>query len=360
MKNILFKLFLVLVVIPFVSIMVGVRVGEINGVAFGVVASFIALSVMLNPVVLSLRGQCLGDNVIPAGLNLDVILDSALEEFHQVILPVTAFCHVFRDVVLKGTNKVVVPYYPLQTTASRDFNGTYLFDGTNTELRDVTVDRRKYQSLAMTSAELARYPALNAEQLGRLKGRKLAEDVIADIFSVVTEANYGDPIFTGAASTFDLDDVADVRTALNAANWPKIGRTLILDTDYDGRLVKDDPLLFANQSGDGGAQMRSGRVRSIMGFENYFDTNMIPENGEDLIGMAVFMSAILVAFSPIEPAPDVRKNMSDYRAVTEEDGLTIEYRSWGDPDSDTAKKVIECNYGFEKGDENALKRFTRA
>jgi hypothetical protein len=36
--------------------------------------------------------------------------------------------------------------------------------------------------------------------------------------------------------------------------------------------------------------------------------------------------------------------------------LTLEYRRWGDPDIDTAKQVIECNYGFGLGEEAALKR----
>lgn len=354
MKN-LFKLFLPFVIV-LAAIVAGVRFGSTYGVLAGVAIGCLALNMMAGPLLLTWRGQCLGDNVLPSGLNLDVVLDSALVAFRETILPVTAFATVFRDVILRGTNKISVPYFPLATSASRDFDGTYVFDGTETQLRDVTVNKRKYQSLAFTSAELARLPALNAEELGALKGRKLAEDVISDILSIVTLANYGAHIWAGAASAFDTDDVADIRTALNVANWPKVGRSLILDSAYDGALVKDDPLLHAEKSGSA-EQLRSGMVRPFMGFDKYFDTNSIPANGETLVGMAAYQSAILVAFSPIEPAEEVRKNMSDYRAVTEEEGgLTLEYRAWGDPDSDTAKRVIECNYGYDQGEANAIKR----
>lgn len=293
---------------------------------------------------------------IPSNLKLDVILDAALREFSNAILPLRAFSTVFNDVMLRGTNKVVVPYYKLETAASRDYNGSYVFDSGEQDSREVEVNKRKYQSLALTSAEIARQPYLNAEEIGIAKGRKLAEDVLADILSIVTATNFGAAVFTGAASTFDTDDVADIRTALNTAKWPKVGRSLILDSAYDGALVKDDPLLHAEKSGSP-EQLRTGTVRPFMGFEGYFDTNLIPANGEHLVGMAVYKSAILTAFSPIEPAADVRANMIDYRSVVDPaSGIALEYRQWGDPNSDTSKRVIEVNYGYALGEAAAIKR----
>lgn len=41
-------------------------------------------------------------------------------------------------------------------------------------------------------------------------------------------------------------------------------------------------------------------------------------------------------------------------------GLTLEYRAWGDADSDTSKEIIECNYGFGVGESAALKRIVSA
>jgi hypothetical protein len=354
MKNPL-RFLLSLTTLLVASAFVGWHVSAAHGVLVGAVATVATLNFGAAPIFLAAGGGCLGVT-IPTNLKLDVILDAALREFSQAILPITSFSTVFNDVMLRGTNKVVVPYYKLETAASKDFNGTYLFDSADQDSREVEVNKRKYQSLALTSAEIARQPYLNAEEIGRMKGRKLAEDVIADILSVVTLANYGAHIFSGAASTFDTDAVADIRTLLNQADWPKVGRSLILDSAYDGRLVKDDPLLHAEKSGSA-EQLRSGTVKPFMGFDGYHDTNMIPANGEYLVGMAVYKSAILAAFSPIEPAEDVMANMVDYRAVTDPDsGVTLEYRQWGDPNSDTSKRVIEANYGFAKGEAAALKR----
>ncbi len=354
MKNPLhFLLSLVLMLVA--VLVVGSQVSAEHGALTGVVAAAVLFNFAAGPLFFSANGQSLGVT-IPANLKLDVILDAALREFAQAILPVQAFCTVFNDVMLRGTNKVVVPYYKLETAASRDYEGTYLFDGAEEDSREVTVNKRKYQSLALTSAEIARQPYLNAEEIGISKGRKLAEDVLADILSAVTAANFGAPIFTGASSTFDTDDVADIRTALNVAKWPKVGRSLILDSNYDGALVKDDPLLHAEKSGSA-EQLRTGRVRPLLGFDGYYDTNLIPANGEYLVGMAAYKSALLVAFSPIEPADDVRQAMVDYRAVTDpETGITLEYRQWGDPGSDTSKRVIEVNYGSAKGEAAAIKR----
>ncbi len=155
----------------------------------------------------------------------------------------------------------MVPYYTLETAASKDFNGTYLFDSGSHDSRDVTIDRRKYQSLSLTSAEIARQPYLNAEVIGRMKGKKLAEDVLKDILSIVTLANYGPHIWAGAADSFDVNDVSDIETALTNANWPASGRNLLLNPTYSGALRKDEPLLFAEHSGDGGALLRTGQVQ---------------------------------------------------------------------------------------------------
>jgi hypothetical protein len=77
--------------------------------------------------------------------------------------------------------------------------------------------------------------------------------------------------------------------------------------------------------------------------------------------MVALPEAILVAFSPIKPSPGVLNHLTAYEvAVDPETGLTIEYRSWADPDTDTEKQVLEVNYGFALGHAAALKRIVSA
>ena len=48
----------------------------------------------------------------------------------------------------------------------------------------------------------------------------VADATLNFIFNLITNAAYGSAVFTGAASTFDLDDVIDINTTLSDLNWP--------------------------------------------------------------------------------------------------------------------------------------------
>ena len=298
-------------------------------------------------------------NTIPSDLQVNLLMRSALRAFSARVLPIANLSTVFRSVPLSGTDIVSVPYYPLVTAASTDFSSSYSFGNTTTEARNVTVNKRKYQSMSVTSSEWNRQPAINWEQLGTIKGEKLAQDVVADILSVVTAANYGAAAFTGAASTFDSDDVGDIRKACNLANWPKDGRTLLVDTAYDSYLYRDSAVKNAQAYGENGV-IKEGALSKILGFD-YFESALIPANGENLVGMALYRSAILIAFSPITPEPSVEQQLSRYMVSTDPlTGLTLEYREWGNPDSDACRRVLECNYGYAKGEAAAIKRMVSA
>lgn len=300
-------------------------------------------------------------NVIPAALKRDVILGNAMREFKRRILPVMAFATAFRNIPLQGTNKILVPYFPLESGASADFNGTYTVGNTSeVQTKEVTVSKRKYQSLSFTSDEWNRQPFLDIEKIVMMKVEKLAADVLDDIFSVITAANYaGATIPAVVASAFDLDEVLALRRKCNEGHWTDIGRSLVLDSAYVENLLKDTRL--GNQNAGSTAPVRQGRFGGpIAGFEPFEVPNM-PGNGENLVGFATIPSAIAVAFSPIQPAPAVRASLQEYSIVTDPDsGLSLEYRVWGDPDTDKQKEVIECNYGYEKLETAALKRIVSA
>jgi hypothetical protein len=328
-----------------------------NSVVVAIFLAFI-LAALLSP----LRTlEYLGDNIIDAELNLNTFLDKALVAFRAAVMPLTMFASVFRDVQLRGTNTVVVPYYPLDTTAAKNFSYTtgYEFDeDTNIAKRTLAIDKRKYVPLAFTSEELARFPALNVERLGAQAGQNLAYQIIQDILSIVTAANYPNNAFVGG--TMDSDDVVDIRVAANSLTtdgrptpWPEVGRGMAVNPAYDGLLLKDNVFKQAYSIGTDQV-IRTGRLPNIFGFD-YAMSAAIPDNGENLVGFAAYMSAILVAFSPITPAPSVRQQLIRYDVVTDPDtGISFEYRHWGDPDFDTDKRVIVVNYSFGKGEELAL------
>ncbi len=291
-----------------------------------------------------------------AGLKLDTILNKAARALGKRLSPVLALSTVMRDQMLTETDKVKVPFYSLETLASKDFDGSYSFagaDGGPGSSKDVTVNKRKYQALEFTSKELRRNSVVDLNRVLALKVEKLGEDVLNDIWSLVTLANFGAAIFTGAASAFDRDDAVDIKTGCSQANWPSAARSLVLESAYTGALAKD---LNAVDTQDGDNVRREGSIGRTAGFDVFEHPNM-PENDEHLVGCAILPFSILTAFSPIEPADEVRDNLSDYRIYTDPaTGISLEYRSWGDPDSDKAKRVVEVNYGYALGDAAQLKR----
>lgn len=294
---------------------------------------------------------------ISADLKRAVIINEAMKAFKKRLLPLGLFSTAFNSVPLEGTNEVVVPYFPLESSASKNFNGTYEFGDGNIGSKKITINKRKYQSLKFTSEELARQPYFDLVAIGQAKGAKLAEDVLIDILSVITAANFGDAVATSTAANFDVDDVIDIRTACAQANWPEMNRGMILDSSYIGNLQKS----IVSQGGAATFGFTPlGELPTLQGFR-LAEFNLTPNNSENLVGFVVNPSAILVGFSPIAPAPSVMKTLSEYSYISDPDtGLTLEYRAWGDPDSDTSKEVIECNYGFAVGETAALKRIISA
>ncbi len=77
---------------------------------------------------------------------------------------------------------------------------------------------------------------------------------------------------------------------------------------------------------------------------------------ENIQGIAVLPSSILVGFAPVPPTPAIRKELFDYQQLVDrETGLTLQYYHFADPDTDEEVQTIECHYGFAVGDAAQLK-----
>jgi hypothetical protein len=334
------------------------RFGTFVTLALVTVAAFVVGLIASMPVIFGVTPQLCALNPASA-LKLDVIMRKGLRALERYLSPVLALSTVFRDQVLTETDTIQVPFYPLETLTSKDFDGSYDFDGADGTLnsRPVVVDKRKYQPLEFSSKELRRNSVVDLGMILQLKIEKLAEDVLNDIFSVVTAANFGTSTTIGAASAFDRYDLGDLKgKCTKDLQWPNGARALVLETDYVTALVKD--IMAVNTTG-GDEMRREGSVGRAGGFD-IFEHPGMPTNSENLIGLAILPYAILTAFAPIEPAEEVRANMSDYRKYTSKQGLTLEYRSWGDPNSDSAKRTVEVSYGKAKGDGDQILRLKSA
>jgi hypothetical protein len=297
---------------------------------------------------------------LDAALKCVLTLNETIRAFAIPLLPLRLFSTVFNNVPLKGTDEVVVPYYALNTTASSDLTSTalpaYVFgQATATSMKKITVNKRKYQPLDYSSEEFRRQPFFSAVRLGAMNAERLAVDIFNDVMSVVTLANFGAPAKTTAAATITSDDIVDIRGSCNAAGWPDMGRSLIVDSAVDNSLQKDESYKLALNIGTPSV-IQQGVFPKLSGFD-YAWMPSLPSNSENLIGFAAFASGILSAFAPIEPAPGVRAQLVAYEVVTHlETGISMNYRHWGEPANDRDYEVIECAYGYAAGVPTAIKR----
>ena len=299
-------------------------------------------------------------NTVDASLKRVLILNETIRDFATSVLPLRLFSTVFSDTPLQGTDTIAVPYYPLQTAASSNRTTSdvpsYVFgQATTTNKALITVNKLKYQPLDYSSAEFRRQPWFDAVRLGKINAEKLGVDILNDVLSVITASNFGGAAKTTAAAAISSDDVVDVCAACNSASWPRQGRSLIVDSTVDAALQKDSAYKLALNIGTPSV-IQQGKFPNLSGFEYAWLPNL-PTNDEKLIGFAAFMSGILAAFAPIDPAPGVRRQLVGYEVVTDPaTGISLNYRHWGVAMDDRDYEVIECAYGYQAGVPAAIKR----
>jgi hypothetical protein len=296
---------------------------------------------------------------INSALQRAVIMEGALQAFKKRLLALNVFSTSFQRVALEGTDKMEVPYYPLETSTSVDWNGTngYVFgDAYTVGVKEVTINKRKYQPLSASSSSIARQPQMNLAAIGEQKGNKLANDVFADILSDITAANFGAAVFTGAATAFDFVALNEtIGTACDVAEWPDELRAVVLKSAYYRNLVTElkDASSYASDN-----PVKRGVLEDVAGFDLH-KTNNIPANAQNLVGFVAHKSAKLIGFSPIMPADG--GSTVEYQIIADEEtGIALEYRKWFDPQLDQLNEVIECNYGYAPGEAAGLKRIVSA
>lgn len=289
-----------------------------------------------------------------------VIGESAIRVFQKVLKPLSAFSTDFSGEMGNRNQSIVVPLTtdPALTDATADKTAGNAYSILDTDLDEVTVslDTHKYVSWYLTDNDADSSRFLSIENVGIEKGQQLAISVFQDILSPVTNANYGAAAFTGAASTFDHDDVIDLQTTCDSANWPDMNRNLLLTPAYYNALFKD---AVTGADVYGSALLARGEVPELAGFAMH-KTVAIPGNSESLIGLAARPNAMAIVNRYLAPAGGGRAG-SIYRSFTHpETGLTIGYREFYDDAIGARKAVLECWYGYNTGNTAAIKRLVSA
>ena len=284
------------------------------------------------------------------------VAQSALKPFRAALNPISAFSTNFSPEPADKLDTVRVPVVGAPSQSS-DFAGDYTTNADSTvTVIPVQLNRHKYKTVHVTARE-ASETALNIlETLVASAVKQLAQDVLQDIFSEITAANYGVPAITAvAASAFDYKKVLAVREACSNVKMPVSDRALILDGAYFTNLLADDVIaksfyLPITQPGVVDAQ-----IRRIGGFDVH-ETVILPENGEKLVGFASHPSGMAVAMRYLVPVAQY----DEAGAVTDpETGLTFGYLRYTETNSNRIFVTVECLYGFKPAIAAGIQRIVK-
>ncbi len=296
------------------------------------------------------------------GINDDIIASAVLRGFSKKIAPMGAFMTDFSSDAAKRGDKVSVfrDNTAIDTPVIKATHTAYTIQDADSDAVEISLGQPYYVSWGLDDVEIASSSVLNMENYGERKGNRLAEYVLAGtgtangIWNGITNANFGTAAFVGAASTFDSDDVADIKDACDDADWPDEDRWLVLSNAYMTNLIKDGDIKSADAFGSPEV-VRQGLVPSLYGF-NVITSNIVPANGENLVGFAARGDAIAAAFRYLTPQEGNTYNRAE--RLVGDGGITLGLRDWYDNDSGVRKRVIETVWGSVTGIATGIKRMT--
>ena len=284
------------------------------------------------------------------------VAQNALKPFTAALTPLRAFSTNFSPEPADKLDTVRVPVVGAPSQSS-DFAGSYTAAADSTvSVIPVQLNRHKFKTVHVTAREAAE-TALNVlETLVSSAVKQLAQDVLQDIFSEITAANYGAPgIAALAASAFDYKKILGIREACSNAKMPVSDRALVLDGAYYTNLLGDEIVAKSFMVPIAQPGVVEAQIRRLAGFDIY-ETVILPENGEKLAGFASHPSGLAVAMRYLVPVA----NYDEAGAVTDpETGLTFGYLRYTEIQSNRIFVTVECLYGFKAAIADGIKRIVK-
>ena len=285
------------------------------------------------------------------------ISQNALLPWMETLLPLSAFSTNFSPDAADKLDTVKVPVIGAPS-ASSDYAGDYTANAdSEASSVAVTLDRHKYKTVHLTAKEAATTSIPLLEKLVTTAAQQLAIDVMSDIFTSITAANFGTPAIPAiSAEDFGYKTIIKIREACAAAKMPQDSRALVLDNSYFSSLLADDIVAKSFISPLAQQGVVEAKVNRIAGF-NVYETGCVPDNGENLVGFAAHPSSLAIAMRYLTPIA----NYDEAGAVTDPvTGLTFGYLRYTDTKSNKVYITLEALYGFKVVRPAGLQRIVSA
>jgi len=299
------------------------------------------------------------------------------QALRKKLVPLRAFTTDFSADVAEEGESVDIRVYP-SATAAKSFSTATGSGGAGGELKNaigdltvakktVTLNQDPVTGFHFTDKERA---TLNAgamtdtlRNMVESHANAVAKHVLDYVFNLLTAANFANSAFTGAASTFDLDDVIDINAVLADAGWPvdeAMKIAMVVKPTMRAALKKDNAIQDLSASGIPGVVAR-GALDGVDIFRIYQAPTLPPSGGtpesENLVGFVALPEAIAIATRTYAPQGQVEY----YEVLTDEEtGLSVVYVVWYDPNTEKMYHNFRLLYGATVCKGDALQRMKSA
>ena len=266
------------------------------------------------------------------------------------LAPIFAFSLDLSDDAAKVGGTVNVGL--ISAATADDFNAStnnYKATAADIANKTVAINKRKLSKFGVDDSQVASYPSSWWERKAEMSVNAVAQAALADVWALITAANYGDAETDKLALTlagFKKAGVGAIRAAAVKKGLAPAASALLLNPDFYSALLAD----LDSASYGGEEAIRQGFIPNLLGFGKIIEA-------PDLTVPGFVCHPDAIAFANRYLAPADPASYSEVGTVTdEESGLTVGIRKYGDPDTGLYSVSAELCYGLDVGADDALLR----
>ncbi len=287
---------------------------------------------------------------------METAANEALPTLKTALLPFGAFSTDFSPKMAGGNQVVQVPI--IGAITANETENSYQQGSSGVSIVKVTLDSYVQAPIAYTDVEQEKLESVSYwKPLFEEAYYSASNKILTKLLAEATAANLGNAIHTGAASTLDYDKVVDIRTALNVAKWPKTNRSLLLTSAYTGNIMKD--VKISSNMNLGAGIVTEAQLPNVAGM-TIRESDAIPGNSENLVGLACLKSFLGLAMRPPMPGIGGEKVVSYFTVTDAETGASFGVRTHYDSATGITYVNVECRYGYKIIDAARAKRIISA
>jgi hypothetical protein len=259
------------------------------------------------------------------GVNATKISGLTIEAMQTYLLPIFgAFTADFSSDIASSGEAVTTRYVTNPTV--QDFSAVRSAQNSVTTARTITLDRYVGVDIGFSDTEesFSEIDLMNMYIIPAITA--LGENVTTNVFSRVTASSFTQNTVITAAN-FTAANIATLAQNLNTAKVPLAPRHIVIPPSYAVTAKRDVSIQAAYAYGSPEA-IRTGRLPDVYGFQIHEYNGTIPNNSENLAGIATAPQGLLLATRQ----PKLPRNWAgSVTSITEpRSGLTIQMRDFYD------------------------------